>query len=73
MKYWEREDGVYYRGGWRIEPWTCGGRRFTVYYGVTEMAEFTTLREARDWAEAEARQRDAESARRVSAELARWL
>ena len=73
MRHWDREDGTYYRSGWRIESWTCGRRRFTVYYGTTEVGEFSTLREARDWAEAEARNRDAALAQRVSAELARWL
>ncbi len=74
MKYWDREDGVYYRSGWRIEPWTCDSRRrYTVYCGTTEMSEFTTRREAVKYAEAEMKRSDAEIARRVSAELARWL
>lgn len=75
MSHWDRKDGVYYlSGGWRIEPWTCDSRRrYTVYCGTTEMAEFTTLREAREWAEDERRKSDAAIARRVSDELARWL
>jgi hypothetical protein len=74
MKHWDREDGVYYRRGWRIEPWTCDSRRrYTVYCGTTELAEFPTRRAAVEYAEAEIKRSHVESARRVAAELARWL
>lgn len=75
INHWDIEDGVYHRNGWRIEPWGTADsiRGYTVFYGTTQMGEFTALREAWEWAEDEARKRDAAIARRVSDEIGRWL